>query len=270
MLIKDEVITIDYEFKEPEIWEPVENFKNVINGDYLISNYGNVKEISTDRILNKYETSNKKHPYYTVMMRHTDGYKKKVLVHQLVAEFFCKKPIKEAMEGVELVPDHLDNNGLNNFYRNLKWKTRAQNIKDAFKMGFIDYRGENARDAIITNEEVEKICQLLENDISYDDIIEEMNFPDTKSYRTLLVRIKNKHAWKVISDNYNIDSNKLQLNSKQRDVVEKLPLIRRYFKDGYSNVEIFNMLWGNAEGISRQAKMVTLRNLRKNKIYQNY
>lgn len=260
-----------FNYKEPEEWIVINDFKKVIDDRYAVSNYGEVKDLETGQIIHKKIAGKKAgHPYYAASLIHKDNRKQWVLIHQLVAEFFCKKPIKLVLEGKELVPDHLDNNGLNNFYKNLEWKTRGQNTSDAFKMGYINFNGEKARDAIIKDEEAHQICKMLEDNAPYDDIIERMNFPDDKQHRTLLVRIKNGHAWRFISEKYNIDSKTVQLNKKQRFMVSQLPMIRQLMKEGLSNVEIIEKLWKDDETMSRNARMVTLQNIRKNKIYKEY
>lgn len=248
-------------------WKKLKGFKNVKNGIYEISNYGDVRLIKTNEILKMKIANKKKHPYYAVYLKKDSGKKEWVLVHQLVAYCFLKIPKKYIGMDVELVPDHLDNNGLNNYYKNLKYKTRGENVSDAFKMGYCNNSGENNVHAIINDEQAKQICEYLEKNVSYDDIIKKMNFPDNKKYRQLLVRIKNKNAWNHISCNYQFNDT-VQLNKKQRDMISKLPTILKLMDDGLSNSEIYSLLWEGDD--KRESKMVSLRKIRKKEIYTEY
>lgn len=131
-----------------EKWHDIENFKNVMNGLYEVNNYGYVRNKHTMKILHMKIANKKKHPYHAVSLLHNDGELKWVLVHQLVATYFVKIP-DELIGHRDLVPDHLDNNGLNNIYTNLEWKTRGQNVSDAFKMGYINNSGPNHKGVFI-------------------------------------------------------------------------------------------------------------------------
>lgn len=113
-------------------------------------------------------------------MKTKNGKQEWILVHQLVATYFVKIPKKYRNCNFDLVPDHLDNDGLNNHYTNLEWKTRGENTKSAHENGFINNSCENSPHSLITNKEAIEICVCLENNMCYDEIIRHMNFPNTK------------------------------------------------------------------------------------------
>lgn len=247
-------------------WKTINNFKNVIDDYYEVSYEGEVRIKETKKILHKKIVSKKKHPYYAVSLKQKNGKIEWILVHQLVASFFCKIPIKYLSENVELVPDHLDNNGLNNHYKNLEWKTRGENVSSAFKEGYINNSGENHSSTSITNKQVRKICEYLEKDMSYDQILEKMKFPNNKSYRSLLVRIKNRVAWKSISKDYDFDKKKIKYTKSQSETIKYLPLIRQMIEDGKRNIDIIHAIWGeNCDKI--KSKDMTIRKIRNNEIY---
>lgn len=248
-----------------EEWKVVDGFKDVIDNKYLVSNLGKVSTVD-GKILHQKIANKKKHPYYAVSLKTINGLKW-ILVHQLVATFFV--PIDEKYKGleVELVPDHLDNNGLNNVFTNLEWKTRGENVSDAFKMGYINKSGECNWGSLISNREAVEICEMFLKGVPYSQILSEMDFPDNKKYRTLLVRIKNRIAWTDISYSYVFDDTPYKYTESQQDVISKLKDIRRMISEGYSNGEIVNAMWKECK--SRKSKLETVRLIRANKIYQN-
>lgn len=163
-------------------WRPIINFKNVVDNIYEVSNYGDVRYILDKTYPNTKIANKKYHPYMAVYLQKTTGKKEWVLIHQLVAQFFLEVPEKYKDINIdELVPDHLDNNGKNNYYLNLELKTRGQNVSDAFKMKYNNFSGEHHRDSFITDKEAEKICKLLQDGYSKDEILKHMNFKNNKN-----------------------------------------------------------------------------------------
>ena len=229
---------------EKEKWKTIENFKNIFDNEYEVSNYGNVRIKLTKQLLHKKIANKKHHPYYAVFLkRYTKN--EWILVHQLVATFFCKIP--DELKGLDIVPDHLDNNGLNNYYKNLEWKTRGENISSAFEKGYCDNSGENHKDVFITEKQANEICKFLEDGLSYDEIISKMNFENTKKYA--------------------IKKEEIKYTKSQMETIEKLPLIIKLMEKGLSNSEIYNIVWKGSDTSKRESKMVTLRLIRKGKIY---
>jgi hypothetical protein len=168
----------------------------------------------------------------------------------------------------DIVPDHIDNDGLNNFYKNLRWLTRGENVSEAFKNGYINNSGINHRDVFITDKEAHKICKYLENGLSYDAIIQNMNFPNNKKYRTLLVRIKNGLAWKEVYCKYNISKSDIKYTSKQLDTLNRIPKILQMKNDGYNTTEIFKEVY-KGKKCNVKTKMNIIRKICKEEIFKN-
>lgn len=250
-----------------EKWSTLKGFKNVVDNKYQVSNHGNVRKRKSKEVLHLKIACKKKHPYHAVYLKHNSGKKEWVLVHQLVAHLYIKIPEKYIGEDVELVPDHLDNNGLNNYYENLEWKTRGENVADAFKKGYCNNSGENSKHAIITDKEAHKICECFCDDLSNDEILDLMEYPKNNKYRTLLVRIKNGLAWKHISVNY-VFYKHSGLTNKHRAIIEVLPRIKELISNGSSNAEIYEILW-KGDG-KRDNKMELLRKIRNKSVYKKY
>lgn len=103
-----------------EIWKDIANFPN-----YQISNYGNVKIKTTNKIKKIRVNKNG----YCDLKLHSEGKYKMFLLHRLVAQTFLPNPL-----GYNEI-NHKDGNKLNNNVDNLEWCSRSENVKHAYKKG---------------------------------------------------------------------------------------------------------------------------------------
>ncbi len=100
----------------------MEEYKIITDYDnYSVSNFGNVRNNKTDRILKQ---SIDTHGYYKVSLC-KDKKNKTCKVHRLVAEAFIQNPDNKRNV------DHIDNNRLNNHVENLRWATIKENSQNA-------------------------------------------------------------------------------------------------------------------------------------------
>jgi hypothetical protein len=95
----------------------MEEFKAIENYDYSISNFGNVKNNKTGKII-KPQLDDK--GYYKVGL-HKNGGRKKFKVHRLVGIAFIPNPKNKPQI------DHIDNIKTNNNVNNLRWCTNSEN-----------------------------------------------------------------------------------------------------------------------------------------------
>lgn len=109
-----------------EEWKEVKN----TNGDYLISNLGNIK---SRRYSGKYKLLNPTagcNGYYSIKIRYENTEKRRTTnIHRLVAEYFIDKPKTDE----KLEVNHKDSNRLNNNANNLEWVTSSGNTEHAIK-----------------------------------------------------------------------------------------------------------------------------------------
>ena len=106
------------------IWKPI-NLKP-FNESHLISNYGDIRVIKTNRLLKQRLD---KDGYYQVNLYY-NGLEVTKKVHRLVALTFLEKDYKEG-----LVVNHIDGIKTNNFVENLEWTTVSGNTQHAYDNG---------------------------------------------------------------------------------------------------------------------------------------
>ena len=107
-----------------ELWRNIKGYE----GLYQISNYGNIKNLVTNKILKAQKQRYCKAYLYKNKQRKCYG------VHRLVAEAF----IPNMANKPEI--NHIDGNKLNNNVSNLEWVTRKENEQHAVKMGLHSYK----------------------------------------------------------------------------------------------------------------------------------
>lgn len=115
----------------------MEIFKNIIGyeGLYQISNYGRVKSLPRgngngyrERFL-ILEDIKRNHTTYKRVTLSKDGKVKRFQVHRLVGIHFLENPKNKPQI------NHIDNNGSNNYYKNLEWATSSENMKHSEAQG---------------------------------------------------------------------------------------------------------------------------------------
>lgn len=144
-------------FHSSEKWVTLRGFKGSDGQRYAISNFG--------RVVAFWETHDNgyflRYSYiknYPGIQLRKNGSSKGFLVHRLVAEHFCEKP-----SGSHKFVIHLDHKKENNYYRNLKWATKAEKdvhmVKDPnYKQSKAEFSGRGQK---LTTERVKLIKKKL-------------------------------------------------------------------------------------------------------------
>lgn len=127
---------------------------------------------------------------YKILSLYIDGKVKTKAIHRMVAELFVPNP--------DNLPEvnHKDGNKMNNHKDNLEWTTRGGNIKHAYDTGLRDCKGTKNANVVLSEEEVNAICVLLENGVRQCKI-RDMGYP----YETVRA-IKQRRQWVEISSKY--------------------------------------------------------------------
>lgn len=98
------------------------------NTNYAVSNFGNVMNINTKKILSPQDKG-----YLFVTLhnvsntRNKRGYRKQYRIHRLVAKYFIDNPDNKPYV------NHKDGNKHNNNVDNLEWTTASENTQHAYK-----------------------------------------------------------------------------------------------------------------------------------------
>lgn len=87
-------------------------------------------------------------------------------IHRLVAKYFVPNPENKPQV------NHKDGDKGNNNYSNLQWVTNKENMAHAYATGIRNNIGENNGKAILTEEDVIEIRQLLDQGVYQKDIAE--------------------------------------------------------------------------------------------------
>lgn len=110
-----------------EIYKPIPNFSN-----YLISNYGNIKNNKTNKTNNILRGSGDKHSYIFHVLVDNNSNRKTIACHRIVAQVFI--PNSENKSQV----NHKNKNRKDNRLQNLEWVTPSENVLHAISTGLIN------------------------------------------------------------------------------------------------------------------------------------
>ena len=148
-----------------EIWKDIPEFE----GLYQISNYGNVKSIKRknrcySKLLKLHQTGGRGIRYLCAVLSKNNKHKT-FSVHRIVAQAFI--PNSENKPEI----NHKDANKLNNFYKNLEWVTRQENVNHSVKNNLIPC-GTRCNFSKLTEKEVRFIRHAYDEKIHYKKIAE--------------------------------------------------------------------------------------------------
>ena len=169
----------------------INNIKGIEDGRYLISNKGDVIDTKNGKILNKY-ISNR--GYYYV-----DISGKTLYVHRLVGMYF----VQGYSEDNNTIK-HKNGNKLDNRAENIEWSSLRDKIAYDIENDFsVRPSGEKHFNASLTNDDVDKICQLLlEYDGDVNKVLIICNENRIHVSEQMLRQIKFKRSWKKVSDKW--------------------------------------------------------------------
>lgn len=179
-----------------EVWAPITNdiVPGIVENKYIVSNYGFISNIDYSNHGQVYsfnylgQFNNRAY----VNLSLADGSGILALVSRIVAKCF----VPGYAIGLEV--NHKDGNPINNYYRNLEWVTRSENIRHAYDNNLIQ--------SLVDEETVHKICKLLEEDkLSAIEIAVATGLDLISSNPIALISaIKKGKLWCHISKNYKI------------------------------------------------------------------
>ena len=200
------------------------DYKNIKKDSYLISVDGKIFSLLTNKILKQKED---KDGYKSISLQTNDGSRVTERIATLVLYTFIGKP---PLGMKDPTVEHIDGNKTNNNYKNLKWLERGVNSSTRK----IKPKGELNGQAILNEEKVLKICELLkENKMSQKEIANMFGVKES-----IITSIKTKKTWGYLTKDY-IFEVKNQKNKKdsliQKDNIIYLLLLNVEAKDIIKN-----------------------------------
>jgi hypothetical protein len=143
-----------------EIWKDIQGYEGI----YMVSNFGNIKTLSTNKISNGWEHN--KYGHRKVRL-YKNKKAKDFYLHRLVAIAFISQ--------VESKPhiNHIDSNPNNNASSNLEWCTHVENMNHARLKGRMGSNSSSVKvKNIITGEVYKSIkAAAIANDITPNTLV---------------------------------------------------------------------------------------------------
>ena len=232
MIYPQPIIFMDDRYNE--VWKPLV-YEGIDIGEYLISSYGNIYDLRNDRYVSKYICSSNGYVYAS--LRHNSCIKSgNVLVHRLVALNFVAKKNPDQNQ-----VNHINGIKTCNYAYNLEWTTSKENNNHATRTG-LNTRifGETNHSAVLTNNQVEYICQLLSRGLSNTEILTEVGLENTLNNRSLIDNIYRCKAWRHISCKYIFPIREdYRFNTNSR---EKIEVICRCLESGMNAKQTYEFI----------------------------
>lgn len=188
---------------EKEKWKNLQFFIS-IRPLYKISNYGTIVNNFTGKVLKCYIDKDGYTQISLPLETNGNGKKmKRFAIHRLVAYNFVDGFVKG------LTVNHKDGVKSNNFYKNLEWVTRLDNLKHAIdnKLNrlseFNSKKGSASNTSKMSDELVSEICEAIVNGLSSREIhaIVCEKHPGLIT-QAAVKNIRRKARWTHISDKY--------------------------------------------------------------------
>ena len=215
---------------------------------YMINDQG----IIYDKINNTYPDCYVLGGYYHVNLQTIHGNTKSYTVHKLALASFslCHKIDKNVI-------NHKDTDKLNNNISNLEYCTPSENTRHAIQNvcrklsdeEIIPNYNENSDRAGINNsnckvfneEQIRYICDRMQYNTPYPQILEELGLEVKKNYLDILTKIRAKKLWYCISKDYNIP-NKEYRSKAIHYSEEEIRKICKLISEGYPCYKIAEIM----------------------------
>lgn len=181
--------------------------------DYYISDMGYVYNSNLELIYPKRDNRG----YLFVRLHGVDLDGKPISIrahiHRLVAEAYIPNPDNLPTVNHLHVIQRDDGTAYSvkddNRYFMLEWASYSDNNQHAIDNNLrVPLSCENHQYATMTNEQVIKACELLEDGWVYEDIIEHLDLSEIPNIKRKLIMIKTGNAWKDIAKNYTFSNQK--------------------------------------------------------------
>jgi hypothetical protein len=141
-----------------EEWKTIHGYKFI----YQISNFGRVKSFAHKKIKILRQSKNHK-GYLMTYLYLTDGNKKSISTHRLVAKHFI-----DDMDNLQV--NHINGDKNDNTATNLEWTTCKENIQHAINIGLRTNWSNLKSTSIFSSEDLVTIREMINNNIGNQEI----------------------------------------------------------------------------------------------------
>lgn len=183
------------------------NYRNVKPNKYFVTDDARVFELDNENNkLVDITNTMKRHEsngYWHIILTTKDGSTNTYPIYRLViGSFQGDRP--------DMVVDHLDMNKDNNNLNNLEYVTFRENLRRAAEAYGKEYE-------LMNEEDIRKICELLEKGYHATKIIKALGLPLTQATMISIVSIYRRQKWTNISKDYtwDIDDVRLKVYAKE-------------------------------------------------------
>ena len=179
---------------EDEIWKKC-TYPYVVDNEYSVSSYGNIRNDKTGKILKPYKLVrhvSTENVYYIIKLKFNDIIENKVRyknfrVNRLIAWEFCPDN-----RDIKLCVMHKNDNKLDNYYKNLKWGSIGLNTREAILSGRLNIQGINNCNHVYEEDYIRYICKLMEDGKTNKEVLFIITGNEKATIR------KNSKEWSLI------------------------------------------------------------------------
>lgn len=256
-------------YKE-EKWVYVDDtmVEGIIPNRYMVSSFGRFYDTQNG---NYYPTENVKSlSYPSVHVQFIDGSYKTLKIHHIMMKRF--RPF-DYDPNIYTDIDHVDGVKYHNWVWNIERVTHQENIQRCVNIGLYPLC-ENQQNAVLTNDQVHKICNMISNGYKVSDIIKILKPEIPIITKHLVNDIKGRRNYTEISKLYNFDNMYYCKTSEQKypeyKIHEMCKVFQEYGKD-IKPIEMANILGFDLRKKSYKEQMHfrdVFYNLKKKKMYR--
>lgn len=214
------------------------NWNGIIVYRYIISNFGRLYDLEKQKFKNPRQD---KDGYYITNIAIPNIGHKSVKIHRI--ELMSFHPVDNFEE---LQTNHKDGNKQNIMLYNLEWLTPIENTRHGWETGLNKNKGNVNGNGKLSDEEIHKICNLIDKGYSspqITDIFNISNSEDRMKFQSIISSIKYGKTHRDISKLYNFMQGK-NFDIKSRYSENFAHLICHLLSDNkeYSYYELANLL----------------------------
>lgn len=212
------------------------NWNGILVHRYIISNYGRIYDLQAKRFLQYHQD---KDGYFMGTIVVPEHGLKGIRVHRV--ELMSFNPIRDFMNREV---NHKDGDKQNIMLYNLEWMTPIENTRHGWDTGLNNNIGVNNGNGKYTDEDLHKICSLLDNGLTPSEIADEFGVfekYDRMRFQSSISSIKFGKTHKNISKEYNFMKNN-DLNKRYSESFAHL--VCKFLSDGneYTYNELARLL----------------------------